>query len=381
MDLYGLLGLTRTASSSEIERAYRRLARRYHPGVNPGDRVAEQAYRQIQEAYRVLTDAERRREYDRGGVSTPLMTEVVDAVAFDGFDFSTTADGPLAATFSELFSGVFRRAAEDALAPERGADIELGLRISFADAVRGVDAPVSVTRQAVCGGCRGHGQVGRTPIVCPSCQGQRQLRWARGHMVFTKSCETCVGTGQLSWQPCRQCRGAGVTARTEVVTVHVPAGTETGMRLALPGKGHAAGGGSATGDLYIQVEVEAHPYFRRQGLDLHVSVPVGVHEAALGALIDVPGLEGEVPVRIPAGAASGMTIRLPGHGLSSARLEGVTGDLVVEVQIVVPASLDERSAVLLREFGRLNDLAPVRRALLESPQWAGGRSTSGSMSE
>ena len=375
MDLYALLGLSRTATAADIDRAYRRLARRYHPGVNPGDRVAEQAYRQIQEAYRVLTDAESRRAYDRGGAPAPgSATEIVDALAFDGFDFSTAAEGPLAATFSELFAGVFRRAAEEAITSPRGADIELTLRVSFADAMRGVNAPISLTRQALCGSCGGQGQVGRAPVVCPACHGQRQQRWARGHMVFMKTCETCTGTGRLASQPCRSCRAAGVLTRTEVVTVHVPAGTDCGARIAVPGKGHAAGLGNPSGDLYVRVDVEEHPYFRRHGRDVHVSVPVGVHEAALGAVIDVPGPNGDVLVSVPAGAVSGLKLRVPGGGVSSWQGDGSAGDLIVEIQIVVPAALDERSELLLREFGRLTDLAPARRAFFESRQPVGDRS-------
>ena len=192
-------------------------------------------------------------------------------------------------------------------------------------------------------------------------------------MVFSKTCETCTGTGQLTLQPCRPCRGAGVVARTEVVTLHVPAGTDTGTRIAIPGKGHAAGLGHPAGDLYVRVDVDEHPYFQRRGMDLHVSVPVGVHEAALGAVIDVPGPNGDVPVRVPAGAATGLELRIAGEGLSNRRADGATGDLVVEMQIVLPASLDERSAGLLREFGRLNDLTPARRAFFESRQPGGDR--------
>ncbi len=377
MDLYSLLGLSRTATDAEIERAYRRLARRYHPGVNPGDRVAERAYQQIQEAYRVLTDAERRREYDRGGAAVPHVGTAEVALAFEGFDFSAPAEGPLAATFSELFADVFQQAARDATTSETGADIETDVRISFADAMRGADVPISLTRQIWCPACAGHGQLVRAAVVCPACQGEGQRRWARGHMVFTKSCETCLGQGRLVTQPCRSCRGTGVGTRTEVVTVHVPAGVETGARLAIPGRGHAGAAGAPAGDLYVRVEVADHPFFRRHGRDLHVTVPIAVHEAALGAAIDVPTPSGTTRVHLPRGTASGEQVRLAGLGIPAARPDETAGDLVLDVQIVLPASLDDRSKELLREFGQRNDITPLRHAVFEQgaprPQGTAGK--------
>jgi molecular chaperone DnaJ len=363
MDLYSLLGLTRTASSGEIERAYRRLARRYHPGVNPGDRVAEQAYQQIQEAYRVLADADRRREYDHGAVSTPRTASAAGAtVAFEGFDFSAPAEGALAATFSELFADVFQHAARQATSPDVNGDIHAVVRVPFLDAMRGAEVPISVTRQAWCTSCGGQGHLARAAVVCPACNGEGQRRWARGHMVFSGTCETCLGQGRLVTQPCRVCRGSGVAPRTEVVTVHVPAGTEPGARLAMPGRGHASGSGAAPGDLYVTVEVGTHPYFRREGRDLHVSVPVGVHEAALGAVVEVPTLGEPVQVRIPAGTAPGQQLRVRGFGAAAGGQTDQPGDLVVDVQVYLPPVLDQRSAALLGEFGQLNDMSPVRRA-------------------
>jgi molecular chaperone DnaJ len=365
MDLYSLLGVTPTASDADIERAYRRLARRYHPGVNPGDRVAEQAYDRIQAAYQVLTDADRRREYDRGGRAAGVPSEAT--VAFEGFDFSTPAEGPLAATFSELFADVFQRAARDATASAGGPDLEIPLRVSFLDALRGTDASVSVTRQVWCPTCAGDGQITRPALVCQTCAGDGQRRWARGHMVFSRTCEACVGTGVVGAEPCRTCRGAGVATRTEVLTVHVPAGTESGARLAVPGRGHAAPQGRAQGDLYVTVEVADHPYFRRQGRDVHVTLPIAVHEAALGGVVDVPTPAGPVRMRIPAGTPSGGLLRLREHGVRRGGRDehADAGDLVVEIQIAVPATLDERSRALLREFGQRNDLTAMRRAFFD----------------
>jgi molecular chaperone DnaJ len=363
MDLYSLLGLSRAASTDEIERAYRRLARRYHPGINPGDRVSEEMYRQIQHAYSVLADLERRREYDRGAGRGAV--EVEAAVSFEGFDFSTPAEGPLAATFSELFADVFQDAAREATTPSRGVDIEATLGLSFTDAVRGGSFPLSIVRQERCPACGGDGRVPRPAVACPACAGQGSRRWARGHMVFTTRCEGCDGTGRLTRQGCRVCAGVGVQARSEVVTVGVPPGIDTGARVAVPGRGHVGARGGPGGDLYVTVEVGEHPFFRRIGRDVHVRVPIAVHEAALGARIEVPTLDGPVRVRIPPGTSSGRRLRVPGHGVPSATAAGEAGDLIVETLIVLPALRDERSRELMREFGRLNDV-DVRREMFEA---------------
>ena len=362
MDFYALFGLDRSASLAEIERAYRRLARLYHPGVNPGDRVSHDRYRQVQEAYVVLSDVRRRREYDNGPA---LVAEkkTAPAVAFEGFDFSAAAEGPRAATFSELFSDVFRQAAEEAAAPTRGADIEIGADVSFVDAMQGADVPLSLTRQERCQACHGRGRVARAPMTCPACHGAATRRWARGHLVFTKVCEVCEGQGRLDHESCRTCAGVGTVARTEVVTVRVPAGIETGARVAVPGRGHAGARGGPAGDLYVHVAVAPHPHFRRAGRDIHLTLPVAVHEAALGARVEVPTPNGSAKLRVPPGTSSGQQFRLPGRGVGSG-LNGVAGDLVVDVQIALPPVLDEASKDLLREFGRLND-ADVRRHLAE----------------
>lgn len=357
MDLYALLGVTRGASAGEIERAYRRLLRRFHPGVNPGDRAAADMFRQVQQAFDVLGDLERRRDYDRGAVRPGAAVADLPSVplAFEGFDFSFTAEGPMAATFTELFADVFQDAAREALTPTRGADIESVLELSFRDALRGGHFPVSITRQERCGSCRGDGRVPRSAAApCPACGGQGTRRWARGHMVFTRPCDDCEGSGRLNVQACRVCGGAGIQARSEVVTVEVPAGVEQGSRLTVPGRGNAGARGGPAGDLYLTAQVSAHPYLVREGRDLHLTLPVAVHEAGLGARVDVPTLQGPLKLRIPAGTPSGRQLRIPGHGVPASAQGGEAGDLIVHLQIVLPPVRDERSRELLREFGRLN---------------------------
>ena len=359
MDFYSLLGVARSASDAEIERAYRRLARRHHPGVNPGDRVSEEMYRQVQDAYGVLGDPGRRREYDHGSIGAPV-DRIEATVAFEGFDFSAPAEGPMAATFSELFADVFQDAAREATTPTRGADVELTLQISFAEAARGTSVPLSVTRQVRCGHCSGHGRVRRPPAPCSSCGGAGARRWARGSLVFTKACEDCSGRGRVESELCQPCAGVGTMPRTEVVTLAIPAAVDAGARLAVPGRGQAGARGGPAGDLYVTLDVAPHAFFRRAGRDVCVTLPIAVHEAALGARVDVPTLHGPTRLRIPAGTASGTRLLVRGRGVGSG--DGAAGDLIVDIQIVLPPDLDDASRELLREFGRLNG-ADVRRHL------------------
>ena len=363
MDLYVVLGVPRSASADDIERAYRRLARRYHPGLNPGDRHAEELFRAVDAAYRVLSVRDSRVAYDRHG-TVPEPASAAARVSFAGFDFSADVQEARATTFSELFADVFQEAARRAVAPQRGRHVEAELRLSFEDAVRGGTFPVSVVRQERCTLCRGNGWLGMAPRPCPDCGAAGTRRSARGHMVFTRPCERCAGRGHLASEQCARCGGGGVQSVAESFAVPVPPGIESGARLVVPGGGHAAGG-SAPGDLYVIVEVAPHRVFRRAGRDLLLTLPVAVHEAALGARVDVPTLNGLVRLRIPPGTASGQQLRLRGRGVPVAGRPDQAGDLLIDIQIVLPPVRDEQSKALLREFGRLN-VVDVRKGLFES---------------
>jgi molecular chaperone DnaJ len=359
MDFYSTLGLQPGASTAEIKRAYRRLARKYHPGINPNDRAAEEKFRQVSEAYETLVDPEGRRRYDASGgrqVPRPETTPF----AFAGFDFSYAPDGSQAATFTELFAEVLHPTVPDRGGAERGADLHASVTVTFEEAIRGVQRQVVVTRQVTCSQCAGAGQL-RTPEGrCAHCQATGSVRWARGHMVFSKACAACGGTGRQRSQRCGACAGHGRGVRTEAIPVTVPAGVPDGGRLRLPEGGHAGRHGGAPGDLYVDVHVQPHPLFRRDGDDLFLVVPVAVHEAVVGARIDVPSLDGPVKVTVRPGTQSGQRLRVAGHGAPSP--SGGRGDLLVEVRIVLPQSVDERSKDLMREFGRLNN-QDVRRDL------------------
>lgn len=352
MDFYLILGLERSASPDELKRAYRRLARKYHPDINPGDRAAEALFRQIAEAYETLLDPERRRQYDAGGRAPTLS---MPSMEFQGFDFSAPMGASSEGTFSELFAEAFAQpdSARGRARPEAGADLHTTLAISFTEAMHGGEWAVNVTRLETCLACRGVGQLRVSDARCAACHGTGSVRWVRGHMVFTKACAACGSTGRLQNRTCSACGGQGLGPRAERLSVAVPAGVYDGTRLRLAGRGNAGRVGGEPGDFYVDVRVSAHPRFRRDGDDLHVTVPIAIHEAALGTKLQVAGIDGPVRVRIPPGTQSGQWFRLRGRGASSPR-HGARGDLVLEVQLVLPRVIDERSKALLREFGRLN---------------------------
>jgi molecular chaperone DnaJ len=353
MDLYIVLGVQRGASPGEIKRAYRRLARRYHPDINPGDREAAARFRQIFQAYETLIDPDRRRRYDAGH-SLDAASEQA-AYGFTGFDFSGAAEAHRATTFGDLFEDVFARHTERARSDgaERGADLHIKAQLRFEQAWSGVQWPVTVTRQEACRSCAGTGFHRTVESRCVACEGSGVVRSVRGHMVFSKNCPHCGGSGRLRQLTCETCHGQGVETRAEASIVRIPPGVADGARVRVPGKGHAGVRGGVHGDLFLDVEVTPHPYFQRLENDIHLVVPIAIHEAALGARIEVPTPDGPVRLRVPPGTQSGQRFRLRERGVPSPK-SGTRGDLVIEARILLPRVLDERSKELLREFGRIN---------------------------
>jgi molecular chaperone DnaJ len=361
MDFYSILGVAPGASVADIKRAYRRLARRHHPGLNPGDRESEELFQHISEAYETLVDPERRRHYDAAG----LRTAQIDAASleFTGFDFTAPVQGPESATFSELFADVLHPAPRiDRARQETGADLHVAMRLSFDAAFRGVERQVVVTRQVPCTACEGAGEVMTAGGSCPQCRGAGHVRWARRHMVFTRDCAACGGSGREKQRRCSSCAGQGRAMRSEPITVRIPPGVRDGARLRIPEQGHAGRLAGRNGDLYVDIQVRPHPVVHREGDDLHMAVPVAISEAALGARIEVPFIDGPVKIRIPPGTQAGRRIRVTGRGAPTAA--GERGDLWVEVRLTLPEFLDERSKELLKEFARIN-AGDVRRGLHE----------------
>jgi molecular chaperone DnaJ len=351
MDLFVVLGLAQGASETEIKRAYRRLARRFHPDINPGDRTAEARFRQILDAYETLVDPARRARYESG--QGHEAGESRRASGFEGFDFSARGVDH-SATFGDLFAEVLTERGARPPAEERGADLHQDLVLGFEDALSGAPRTVTVTRRESCRSCAGTGQTRTSPGPCHICQGVGAVRSVRGHMVFSRSCSSCAGTGQQRPRACDACSGAGQETRAEQVQIRIPAGIADGERIRVPARGNAGRRGGPPGDLYITVHVDAHPLYRRDGDDIHTVVSVGIHEAALGARINVSTPDGVAKLRIPPGTQAGQRFRLRERGATSTR-DGRRGDLVVEVRLVLPKVLDERSKELLREFGRINE--------------------------
>jgi len=362
MDFYIVLGIEREATPNDIRRAYRRLARRLHPDINPGDGTAAAKFRQVSEAYETLIDPDRRRVYDVQGAGLPSASEGV-AFEFDGFDFSVRVSGSSAPTFGDLFGDILQqRARQRTREPERGPDLHYALKLSFDDALRGGPREITITRREHCRACAGMGRLATPEAPCRHCDGAGIVRSARGHMVFSRPCTGCAGSGRRAETICPACGGQQAIARTETVTANLPAGLAEGGHVRVAGKGHAGQNGGEPGDLILSINVEPHPMFRREGDDLHLVVPIAIHEAALGARVDVPSPDGMARLRVPPGTQSGQRFRLRERGAPSAR-DGRRGDLIVEVKLVLPPVLDERSKELLREFGRLNDSAGIRQTL------------------
>ncbi len=353
MDLYELLGLARGATLVEIKRSYKRLARKYHPDINPGDNAAEAHFKEITRAYETLSDPERRLRYDAGAMSI-ASTSV--SFEFEGFDFSAGVVRE-STTFGDLFADIFT-SRQDVQTPEpgRGADLHASVSLTFDEALRGTERRITLTRRDTCQSCRGAGALNIAEARCPRCQGSGVIRSRRGSMVFSKSCDACGGSGRMVQTTCARCAGLGVEMRSETINVRVPAGVPDGARIRVPEKGNAGERRAGTGDLLIAVQVEPHETFQREGDDLYITVPIGVHEAALGAKIDVPAPDGTARLRVPPGTQSGQRFHIRGRGAPSPR-NGERGDLVAEVRIVLPKVLDERSKELLREFGKINEMA------------------------
>jgi molecular chaperone DnaJ len=360
MDHYDLLGIRRSATLSEVRRAYQKLARRLHPDLNPGDPVAAERFRAVSQAFEVLSDPQRRGQYDRGEAapSPPPAPEM----GFEGFDFSAevrvgTVD------FREIFEGVLRptRAAEGG----RGEDLEEVTAVSFEESFQGTSRRVQLIRYEQCPACHGSGELALNPRPCPSCEGTGQVRTRRGRMIFTRGCEECGATGTVGRRPCGRCVSEGRIMQSEWLEVQIPAGVHDGSRVRVPGAGNAGRRGGPSGDLVLTVQVAPHPVYRRQGDDLSVEVPVTIIEAALGAHVEVPTPDGPVTIEIPAGTQTGQRFRLRKRGVPKLGEKG-RGDLYAEARVWVPAVTDDASRELLREFARRHPEDP--RARREPPR-------------
>jgi molecular chaperone DnaJ len=355
-DYYTLLGVKSNASKAAIRRAFQKLARKYHPDLNPGDNVAAVRYRRIYEAFEILIDTEKRERYDTHGSRPEDVTrEDPPRYGFEGFDFSVEGERR-PDIFPELFRSSF---AAEPVRGERGEDIHHRLALRFEDALTGLETSFQIARSYTCETCQGFGDIpSADPVTCGVCAGRGRAMKVHGFMLFAKPCAACRGTGQLSRELCPDCRGAGRTSRTEMVVVQVPRGVSDGDKILVPGLGHEGRGAGSPGDLYVNVHVHPHSLFSRQGDNLFCTIPVSFAEAALGARLSVPTPDGPVTLRVPAGVQSGQKLRISGRGAPSRRAPGgeARGDLFIVVKVVTPTVYDDRSRELLRELDRLNPL-------------------------
>ncbi len=393
-DYYELLGVKKSASADEIRKAFRKLARKYHPDVNPGDKAAEERFKAMSEANDVLSDPKKRKIYDQLGYYSdnidPAAAEAYarggptgaggfggfpgaqpgasgQGVPFDsgGFDFSDMFEGARgqrstggAGGFRDIFSGMFggRGGAAAQEGPEPGSDLEYQVNVPFWTAIRGGVMRLNITRQDVCANCHGNGYI-EQPGVCPQCKGKGTIEQTGGRMKFNVTCPRCHGSGK-NISPCPVCHGEGVVSRTEPLEVRIKAGTRDGQRIRIPGKGNSGGHGGSAGDLYVIIRAGEHPVFRRDGDDIQITVPVTATEAALGAKIEVPTIDGRALLKVPPGTQSGQKLRLREKGVPSATKEGARGDEIVEVKLTVPMPRDEKTKDLLRELAKLNPEDP-----------------------
>lgn len=383
-DYYADLGVSKNASAEDIKKAYRKLARENHPDKNPGDKVAEDRFKKAAEAYDVVGDETKRREYDdlkkllasggiRGGFGSGGAGFPGGFRSTQGFDASDlfggagpgggfSADGGL----GDIFGGIFNRGSSprQSARPTRGADVETDITLEFREAAKGTTIPVELTGEAPCNTCHGSGSASGQPSKCGQCNGSGFTSENKGAFGFSAPCTNCGGTGEVITDPCADCRGRGTVRRTRSITVRIPAGVEDGQKVRLAGQGEAGPNGKPAGDLFVRVHVKEDPVFEREGNNIHVTVPVSFSELALGGAISVPTLDKPVKLKLAPGTPDGRTLRVRGRGVETRTTKG---DLMVTVQVTVPPTLSDEAAEALRTYAE----AEKKSGFDPRANWAG----------
>jgi molecular chaperone DnaJ len=381
-DFYRELGVSSDATADEIKKAYRKLAKENHPDANSGNAQAEQKFKSVSEAYGVLSDPAKRKEYDEarrlfgsggGGFNFPGGGGAGGFDVGDIFGQAGAGAGQQGGFggLGDILGGIFGRgrttAGATANRPQRGADVETDVRIDFTEAVKGATLPLRLSSPATCATCGGNGaKPGTSPRTCPTCSGSGLVSRSQGAFAFSEPCRDCRGRGQIIDDPCPECGGEGVSTRTRTLTVRIPPGVDDDQRIRLAGQGEPGRGGAQAGDLYVRVHVAPHALFGRKGLDLTISVPVDFTELTLGTTVTVPTLEGKVSLKVPPGTASGRVLRVRGKGI--AKRDGSQGDLLVTLQAAIPAKLDDKAREALQAYAEAmagHDPRPEITELLE----------------
>ena len=386
-DYYADLGVSKNASADDIKKAYRKLARENHPDKNPGDQVAEDRFKKAAEAYDVVGDEAKRKEYDdlkkllasggiRGGFGSGGAGFPGGFRSTQGFDASDLFGGAgqgggfsADSGLGDIFGGIFNRGGSprQSARPTRGADVETDITLEFQEAAKGTTIPVELTGEAPCNTCHGSGSASGQPSKCGQCNGSGFTSENKGAFGFSAPCTNCGGTGEVITDPCADCRGRGTVRRTRSITVRIPAGVEDGQKVRLAGQGEAGPNGKPAGDLFVRVHVKEDPVFEREGNNVHVTVPVSFSELALGGAISVPTLDKPVKLKLAPGTPDGRTLRVRGRGVETRTTKG---DLMVTVQVTVPPTLDDEAAEALRAYAE----AEKKSGFDPRANWAGNNS-------
>lgn len=354
-DYYDVLGVGKSADATEIKKAYRKLAMKYHPDKNPGDKEAEERFKEINEAYEVLSDETKRRNYDQFGHEGVNGQGFGGAGGFGGQGFGGF-DDIFGDIFGDMFGGGFGGGRQRRRGPERGADIKQRVNISFEEAAFGKKVQVKINRSEECEECNGSGaKPGTSKKTCPTCNGSGQVQSVQrtpfGNIASTRTCSTCNGEGEVIESPCTKCHGKGSIRKTKTIEVDIPAGIDEGQMIKLGGQGELGSRGGPRGDLYIEVNVNAHPLFTREGYDVYLEMPITFAQATLGDKIQVPTLDGKVEYEIPEGTQTGTVFRLKGKGIPKLR-SNVRGDQYVKVTVEIPKKLNDKQKELVRQFAK-----------------------------
>lgn len=353
-DFYKLLGVGRKASLSEIKKAYRKLARKYHPDLNPGDKTAEKKFKEISEAYETLKDPKKRKEYDTFGTTGGNFRNAGRGSNFEGFDFTSSGEN----SFGDIFETIFGNFGKGQTAgrskrqsPVRGEDLLYAITLDFLDSIKGIELPIQISHKITCPECKGKGIIKTgSASTCKVCSGTGKIEKQSGFMKFASPCTSCGGTGVNPGNICPKCNGEGRIDHLSKIKVKIPAGVKNNSRVKISGKGNAGKFGGHPGDLIIKITVTPHKYFKRTDNDIELTVPISFYEASLGAKIEIPTLEGKTLLKIPPATVSGQKLRLRKKGVANPKT-GNKGDMIIEIKIVPPPTKDVEIRKLLKELG------------------------------